>query len=469
MPINTTSRDRAQVTSEALRLALLWDESYLWGIMALEALENCADECGGGVVTVDSGQVRDGILTGFDILFVPGGWASLKIKALGEAGVQKIRDFVHGGGRYVGFCGGAGLATGDGLALLGVKRKPTRWRVPSFSGPIKLVTTDHPIWREIRQAIRRNNDTGADVFHAWWPSQLEVESPGVTVLAAYGGALDDAFSSDLNVGDVQRYGSWAEFEKLYGINLDPARMTGDPAVVEGAFGRGRVLLSLIHFDTPGDEAGAAVLKNILRYMSRGERDFSPRMTQTDADKSDEDVLSASVRDIGGVSFETVIETTLETARGLQDEAAGIIALGERNFLWYRRNDMLLQWRRGVRGLEYSTLDVMTRELERRLGALRKTGAACNLQNSFPASFTADMYAAKKTFMSFSEKAKRLLFLEKTLMQCARITYDRCDDPEVQGLRDELFSQSKSHGGMFKELVSALDGLLLAVIRRDIMV
>ena len=37
------------------------------------------------------------------------------------------------GGSYLGFCGGAGLATMDGMGLLNVKRKPTKERVPSLS------------------------------------------------------------------------------------------------------------------------------------------------------------------------------------------------------------------------------------------------------------------------------------------------------------------------------------------------
>jgi len=37
------------------------------------------------------------------MIFVPGGWASNKRKALGEEGMQKIRSFVDDGGSYLGF------------------------------------------------------------------------------------------------------------------------------------------------------------------------------------------------------------------------------------------------------------------------------------------------------------------------------------------------------------------------------
>ena len=50
---------------------------------------------------------------------------------------------------------------------------------------------DDPLWQGIDDPV----------FHAWWPSQLAV-GEGVSVLATYGEALADAFSSDLNVGDT---------------------------------------------------------------------------------------------------------------------------------------------------------------------------------------------------------------------------------------------------------------------------
>ncbi len=92
---------------------------------------------------------------------------------------------------------------------------------------------------------------------------------GVSVLARYGEALDDAFSSDVNVGDALAAGGWEELEEFYGINLDPGRMVNEPSVVRGAYGRGTVLLSLVHFDSPGDACGKVVLGNL--WKSLGER------------------------------------------------------------------------------------------------------------------------------------------------------------------------------------------------------
>jgi len=233
------------------KVALLWDESFLWGVVSHKALK------GAGLPfrLIRADDVRAGVLAECAALFVPGGWASNKIKALGEKGVSAVRQFVKDGGTYIGFCGGAGLATSDGLGLLDARRKPTSQRVPSYGGRIQLRLRDDPLWQGIDDPV----------FHAWWPSQLAV-GEGVSVLATYGEALADAFSSDLNVGDTLSGGGWEELEAYYGINLDPHRMLDEPSVVRGKYGRGTVLLSLIHFDSPGDSNGAVVLGNLWRFI-----------------------------------------------------------------------------------------------------------------------------------------------------------------------------------------------------------
>ena len=69
------------------------------------------------VAPITSGEIRNNALDGAGLLLVPGGWPSLKLSALGAEGCKAVRDFVTGGGRYVGFCGGAGfaLSVSDGM------------------------------------------------------------------------------------------------------------------------------------------------------------------------------------------------------------------------------------------------------------------------------------------------------------------------------------------------------------------
>ena len=316
--------------------ALLWDESLLWGLMAWRALR----EAGLPFDLLRSEDVRRGALSRYRMIFVPGGWASNKMSALGDQGMAEIRRFVAGGGNYLGICGGAGIATESGLGLLPITRKSPRERVPSFSGPIRLSCTGHAMWQGIETPI----------FFVWWPSQFQVDDPAIKVLATYEEAQAGAFSSDINMVDGATLG-WSELERRYGILLDPSRLRGEPGVLEGSFGRGRVILSLVHFDTPGDRAGAAVLRNLWDLLAPCRPSDFPMGGKREP----------------GRSLQGVPGNLLESLDEIQAAVTDLIATGERNFLWYRRNPLLLQWRRGVRGLEYSTLAAMIGEIKRHLG------------------------------------------------------------------------------------------------------
>jgi hypothetical protein len=402
--------------------------------MAYKALEACGLSCD----LIRAEDVRSGRLREYSLLFVPGGWASNKVKALGDDGVAEIKKFVHDGGAYLGFCGGAGLATMDGIGLLQVKRRPTKERVPSFSGRIKLKVNNHSLWKDIPAYEDVNSELRTQnaelVFHAWWPSQFIVDE-SVSVLAAYGEAMPDSFSSDVNVGDAEAFGNWEELERLYQINLNPKRLFGEPAIIEGTFGAGKVVLSLVHFDTPGDLQGAMMLRNIWRYCG------------CDAPTGGL-IVPALLEEQRPVVFHDPLLVELEAA------VNGLVELGLRNFLWFRRNAFLLQWRRGVRGLEYCTLAVMVREITELLGRAGKEQGAVDSDQG--------LERIRALLLPFVERAKRLLVRERFAMQNAHITYDRCEDLELQAIRDEMFSRSKSHGGLFKELIDEVDRLLYNV-------
>ncbi len=406
--------------------ALLWDESFLWGIMSFNALKSARLPFD----VVRSEDIRGGVLNGYGMLFVPGGWASNKIKSLGDNGVHEIRKFVEGGGNYLGFCGGAGLATLDGIGLLNISRIPTKSRVPSYSGKSEFRIVGHPMW------------TGFSgkhpIFHVWWPSQFSISGDDISVLAAYDGPCDDSFSSDLNVGDVRKLvGNWDSLEKAYGINLDPERLRNQPAVVEGRCGKGRVLLSLVHFDTPDDKDGARVLKNIWRLLA-GEG--SP-------ERSDSPISALRPSSCEGCRSDDLDK--------LKIAAEELISFGERNFLWFWRNPLLIQWRRGIRGLEYCTLYGMIKAISKHLDRIPADEPSLQGQ----------IGDVLELLLTFKEKAQKLLLLERNSLQDGlRITYEKSDNPEIVQLRSELFSTSKSYGGMFKQLLDRIDSLLYPLLK-----
>ncbi|MBC8412695.1 MAG: hypothetical protein ISR96_04175 [Nitrospira sp.] len=421
------------------KAAFLWDESFLWGLMAYKAL------CTSGLPfeLIRAEDIRKGALDEYPMLFVPGGWASNKSGALGEKGLDAIRQFVEKGGSYLGFCGGAGLATNARgcLGLLDVDRKPTNERVPSFSGRIELKLHEHEIWTADSPAVISKDSIEDDlpivthktsgIYHAWWPSQFTIKDSNIKVLASYGKAMPDSFSSDLNVGDVRNSCSWHELEEQYKINLDPGKLFDEPAVIEGKYGRGRVMISLVHFDTQGDPEGAQALERIWSYLG-GLVPASEKNTAT--------VVSCGRE-----------KDAVRVAGELYAISRELVSLGERNFLWFWRNAMLLHWRRGVRGLEYNTLFIMIREIFEQA----RNGSDISVD---------DLKMIRRPLKEFALKAAKLLVLERFEMQKGNfMTFADCDNPEVRVLRGELFSASKSHGGRFKELLDITDSCLIRIL------
>ncbi len=304
---------------------LLWDHGGLWALMSWEA----CGQAGLRIEPITAAEVAAGGLAGAGLLLVPGGWPSLKRRALGRAGARAVRRFVDQGGVYLGLCGGAGLALSvkEGLGLVELQRVASGRRLAGASGPIQVELTEpeHPLWQGLGPA---------PCFHVWWPAQLARPGNGaVRVLATYGAPAAGFCSSDLRADQVPE-GRWPALEQSYGINLDPARLRGWPAVVEAARGRGRVILSHLHFDTPGDAAGLRVLANAWRtYLG------------------EEPVPGAGDAGEGTGPGESPAA-----------QAAELWERGRELGLWEERSPVMPLWKRASRGLEFWSLLRLCRAL-----------------------------------------------------------------------------------------------------------
>ncbi|MBE0429687.1 MAG: hypothetical protein IBX61_07415 [Thermoleophilia bacterium] len=423
------------MTVETARVAICWDSSYLWGLIAYRSF-SCL---GLDFDLIDSSDIRAGKLDGFDILFVPGGWASDKILALGGDGAPAIRRFVGEGGSYLGCCGGAGLALShdSGLGLASFGRLPTSQRLPSFSGRIVLEHTvpDHPMWRGI--------EPGA-AFHAWWPGQFALDGdPEVSVLARYGEALAGSFVADLPVGAPF---DWRRWEEIYGINLDPERIAGEPAVIEFPYGGGRAILSYLHFETPWDQKGNLVMLNLIRYLSGGKEPALPCPAQG--------VKPVPERERGAVSE---LGPAAAAAREMERRAWDFVHFGKQNFLWFWRTSWLLQWRRGVKGIEYSALYGMLAELDR---------LTEKYEDRLGADFEEQISVLLGRVDEFLNGARTLLTLERWALAQGPLSPLKSDDENINAARERLFSRSKRCGGLYGEIMERADRLLLPLIRME---
>lgn len=318
--------------STQARARLLWDGGYLWSLMCLQAAEAAGLE----LCPITAQEVAGGGLQGARLLVVPGGRPALKKRALGSQGAKALTEFVKAGGAYLGFCGGAGLALNvdDGLGLVNLGRAQGPFRLPSLSGPMQVVPGsdcgDHPLWL---------GQESSACFNVWWPGQFDRrEVDGVKALALYHQAAEGLYSADLEVSRVVQ-GTWPELEAEYGLNLDPAALYGQPAAIEAQLGQGRLLLSYLHLDTPGDACGSKALIHLWRDLAN---------------------LSAQEHPNNPDRYSSPDCRLADRARELWRAGCG---LG----LWHERGQALPIWKRGARGLELWSLLRMTHAFCRRAG------------------------------------------------------------------------------------------------------
>jgi len=96
---------------------------------------------------VNSTEIQQGVLDGYDIVVFPGGPASDFFSSLGVTGGLAVLDFVEGGGSYFGICGGSVLGTNYYLRLF------NGYTVGAVNGSgIKII-----------QLIVNGNSTGPDL------------------------------------------------------------------------------------------------------------------------------------------------------------------------------------------------------------------------------------------------------------------------------------------------------------------
>ncbi len=417
-------------------VAVFWDQSLLWGLICLESLEQLdVPFC-----LLSGEEVARGALDGYRVLVVPGGWASHKMAALGEGGKVRLRRFVEEGGSYLGFCGGAGLALSSppSLGLVPLERMTLAERLPSASGEVWVEgVPDHPIWENLPAVLP---------VSIWWPSQFALKEAAESLcLAVYKAPGADFQVADIALSDVgERQVAWSKWERQYGINLDPAKLMGHPAIVEARRGKGRLILSYAHLDTPGQVWGNRLFLCCLRYL---------------------DGMAAQVRKAipvvgsrpGGATARAGVEA-LSCLREARDAAAALISFGEQHLLWNWRRPWLLNWRRGIRGLEYGTLLVV---LTRLLDRMEQESAESPPVDD---QWCQAAHQIREETASFCTLARSLLAEEKRIIRTGNLTKLGRVNAAVDRLRGELFGDRMNHGGLCRQLFDRLDQFLLQVLR-----
>jgi hypothetical protein len=415
-------------------VALFWDQSLVWGLICVETLRRSNVP----FHLLSGEDIAGGKLASYRILLVPGGWAAHKMHVLGDAGKRQIRGFVENGGGYFGFCGGAGLALAGSstLGLVQIERMDLSQRLPSASGEVWVQGgTDHPAWNGLPAMIP---------VSVWWPSQFSRQSLSrSTCLATYTAAGNDFRVADLPVADMESLSiSWEEWERVYGINLNPARILGHPAILEAELGKGRLILSYPHLETPGDAWGNLLFLNLLTYLDRK----SPLSVPPSAAKPTVRFNAPPGR------------KAIDCFTRVVERVNALIGFGESHLMWRWRVEWLLDWRRGLRGLEYGTLAVGIKAI------LEEAEAVCGSDGS-PDPWLESAGKLEENIEKFCGLACRLLLEEKLAIQSGNLTKLGKVNDRVDGLRARLFGTKMNHGGLCRTIFDELDALLLHLIRQ----
>ena len=167
-------------------------------------------------------RLRDfSILKEAKVWIQPGGTSKTALLAMGEAYLERLRDFVAQGGGYVGFCAGAFLATAEngstGLAGLGI--------VPGRTIPIfeDFSREDHPyllnlVWGGHPRVIYFNGGPYFDLS--------SVNDPSLKILATYADFDHKVAALQVNFGKGKVAVSGAHPEELNAVKL--SRFFKDP-------------------------------------------------------------------------------------------------------------------------------------------------------------------------------------------------------------------------------------------------
>ena len=166
-------------------------------------------------------DVRAGRLDGLDVLVMPGGRSAWQAESLGEAGMEKIRDFLRRGGRYYGTCAGCSLT----------QDLPGLMRVIPYA----------------KKSTVRRGDCMMKVEFTARAAELMGVTAGLHLVPYYSGPQLQP-TDPKNVPDCHDLEVLATFAGSIQQNPDaePFPMQGLPAFIAAGYGRGRLLVTALH-------------------------------------------------------------------------------------------------------------------------------------------------------------------------------------------------------------------------------
>ena len=213
-PLTDASSDAS--CGEKIKVALYLDNGCLGGgVIHLARLLKSSPEVSCDFLSAADVQAEK--LAGYDVLVMPGGSGYDRYTQLGEEGFEKIRKYIREGGHYYGICAGISMALNDPkrLRLIPYSREKNPLR-GGFSAAIKLNARAEELLG-VKEGIR---------YFRYHDGPIPVKGDPVPdseyeVLATF-------------EGHVMQKGK------------SVAPMYGMPALICGHYGKGNVLVSVMH-------------------------------------------------------------------------------------------------------------------------------------------------------------------------------------------------------------------------------
>jgi hypothetical protein len=209
-----------------------------------------------------------------------------------------------------------------------------------------------------------------------------------------------------------------QWEELYGINLDPELLRGEPAMIRSSLGRGEYLLSYVHLESPGSPGANACRAGTEHGAVEWDLGKTPAVWEDPA-------------------LEQGLKALWE-----------VVTRGEENFLFCRRKPWLLGWRRGIPGFALNTLLAMLSEA-RELGP---TGASERYWKEERQAFAEGVQRFARLFDEY-------MLRERLVLSRSVSSPEKSGSPELQKLKERITGPFPGQGGIFRELVHSLEELL----------
>lgn len=205
-------------------------------------------------IKVTPEDVRNGALDHVDVLIMPGGSGSGQAKKLEETGCEKVREFVKGGGGYIGICAGSYLASSCYPWSLNLINAEVIDRAHWARGTGQVILTVSPEGKE----LLGNSESEVEVYYGQGP-----------LLGPY------------NKEGLPAYESLAKYKTEIAKKGAPSGvMSGTDAIARAPYGEGRVFCISPHPEVA--DGPNYMIVNAVLWASKNEGRNVPSAKETKA-------------------------------------------------------------------------------------------------------------------------------------------------------------------------------------------